>query len=169
MYDLDSNLRSFEAYLKRIISTCCPSLSEPDVARLVKAMDKQGLGKAWGGNGSVERPLKGLEMGLLSDLLRSDAVPSSFYWAVPNEKCLTHRSLLRELDPFMPEHYCVNQSAGQDFRASHGTQGLQKCYDLQDCRQQQATRPQAVEEEGEFPNAVVFLTPEATKAALQMK
>ena len=143
-------------------------------AALKQAMDKEGLGKALGEAECIGTQLFGLEMGLLSDLLRSSvqdvAIPSSFYWAVANEKCLTHRSLLRELDPLMPEHYCVNQSAGRDFEASHGAQGVQRCYDLQTCSSQElAMRPPTLEDKGEFPNTVLFLTPEATKAALQMK
>ncbi|CAK9096483.1 unnamed protein product [Durusdinium trenchii] len=99
------------------------------------------------------------------------------YWAVPNEKCLTHRSLWRELygASVGPEHYCVNQNASKDFRGSNGSEAVQKCYDFDDCR----SRPKGTSGSGQsghgrevrstdpdYPNTVVFLTPEAYSVPL---
>ena len=106
--------------------------------------------------------------------------PTQGYWAVPNEKCLVHRSLLRELygPAIGPEHYCVNQNAQRDFKASKGFEPTQKCYDLQNCQAANSGhsshgkgRPQrpVLSTDPDYPNTVVFLTPEAADAALGMK
>ena len=103
------------------------------------------------------------------------------YWAVPNEKCKVHRDLWRELygAPVGPEHYCVNQNAQKDFQASGGSQPTQKCYDLQNCQAKGGSEPKlnktgrptrpVLSTDPDYPNTVVFLTPDALDAAQGMK
>lgn len=120
---------------------------------------------------------------LKSSFHNSTRHPTQGYWAVKNEKCLKHRDLYRELygPRIGPEHYCVNQNAAKDFQASKGTIPTQKCYDLennlQNCQEKDAgtkrsngkvQRP-VLSTDPDYPNTVVFLTPEATEAALGMK
>ena len=106
--------------------------------------------------------------------------PTQGYWAVPHEKCLVHRSLLRELygPAIGPEHYCVNQNAQRDVKASKGFEPTQKCYDLQNCQAANSGHPShrmetpqrpVLSTDPDYPNTVVFLTPEASDAALGMK
>ena len=102
---------------------------------------------------------------------------SEGFWGVPNEKCLRHRSFWRELyGPSVgPEHYCVNENAVRDFKSSDGREGIQKCYDYQDCQSKGLETKESLHQrtvqasDPDYPNTVLFLTPDANKAALGMK
>ncbi|CAJ1415151.1 unnamed protein product [Effrenium voratum] len=98
------------------------------------------------------------------------------YWAVPNEKCLKHRSFWRELfGPSVgPEHYCVNQNPVTDLKSSNDITPVQKCYDFNNCSGggERASRsiPRIVQPtDSDYPNTVIFLTPEANQEALGLK
>eukprot|EP00438_Fugacium_kawagutii_P013279 Skav218310 [mRNA] locus=scaffold2388:236159:236608:+ [translate_table: standard] len=130
----------------------------------------------------------GRRHGTVATFLEAPAARSSFhnytshptqgYYARPNEPCRVHRDFLREVygPAIGPEHYCVNQNAQSDFKASKGFEPTQKCYDLQNCQTTQGRtwhqgnqgRP-VLPTDPDYPNTVIFLTSEANNSALGMK